>query len=232
MGSYAGALLTVALDGLPLATTVCGGLTGRFGLYAEDCAAAYSAVSLTDCFRDEFLDPAATPALLGWRAEPQEGGAVLPGTWRIKGGSLVQSEAAAGERCAYKGAAQRAYELGATMRLLGRPAGFPTTYGLVMASLDHGMLRVRFEEGAGGWSVQVVGSGWAAGVREAAPLADDFDPQDWHTLRLVRSGAVVAVYMDGPLALSVAVPAAPTVAGLITANAAAAFTGVWQTVHP
>jgi len=122
--AYAGAVLTVQLDGLPLLETVAPGLAGLFALYTAGCSATFDGVTLTDHFRDEFLDERYDPALLGWRSLPDDthaGHADSSAAWRVRDGALTHVPSGlnvAGLAVMLKGTPRARYEYGATLRML------------------------------------------------------------------------------------------------------------------
>ena len=95
----------------------------------------------------------------------------------------------------------------------GRAGGDPRAAGGILA-------------GAGG------GPRRAQPARAACELPQGFDPQAWHTLRLVRRETDLLICVDGPEMLSVAMPAGAAVPGLLTRGSTAAFIGAWQTGRP
>jgi len=241
--SGAGRALTLRLDGRPALEADVDGLVGSFALLAEGCGAAFTGVTLTDHFRDEFLDDDRPPQDVGWHGPVDSypldgvtshvGGA--PPSWRVRDGALVQESAAHGEHVLMKGPPHEDYEYGATMRLaVSEVAGMPS-FGFVARDDADGSLVVWFARDGERWTLVAERHGKDLLSRQAEGSFDlpaDFDPHTWHTLRLVRLGGGLTVYLDGPEALTVETPAGRTTLGLVTRDASAAFTSVWQTGLP
>ena len=229
---YAGSVLTVDVDGLPALQSVASGLHGRFALLSERCSAAFSAISLTHHCRDEFLDDHQTPATLGWYAMGSGGVQHDLSHWRVHDGALEQTDTSRGEYVLLKGPHHNGYEVGAAMRLLHSGTGTQPALGLVAWHSAEGMLLVWLVQGPPHCKLEVEGRGAAAGVVASLDLPPAFEVSAWHTIRLVRWGDEVTIYLDGPQVLTVMAPAGPGVLGVAARDGAAAFTGVWQTGLP
>ena len=65
-------------------------------------------------------------------------------------------------------------------------------------------------------------------INRVLPLPATFDPRAWHTLRLVQTNTQTEMYLDGAHMVSTIETAHTVRAGLITQNAAVAFTGIWH----
>jgi arabinan endo-1,5-alpha-L-arabinosidase len=246
--AYAGAILTVHLDGLPLLEAVAPGLTGDFALRAEECAAAFDGVSLTDHFRDEFLDERHGAALLGWRPPldgTRAGRAIDESAWQVRDGTLTHTppeSATAGLTVILKGTPRRRYEYGATLRM-----PHPSTHGVdddvvSMGGLalwrDDGMLLVTLSRNGARGCLTATGDGALAAISTSCDLGafdascdlGAFDVSEWHTLMVVRRDEGLTVCVDGPTRLEIALPEGADTPGL-AARGPAAFTGVWYTGH-
>jgi hypothetical protein len=72
----------------------------------QHCSAAFSGISLTDHFRDEFLNNRQTPALLGWSVGAGTESELRDTSlahWRVHDGALEQTSTAPGEHIVLKG---------------------------------------------------------------------------------------------------------------------------------
>jgi len=239
----AGRTLTLRLDGLPALEADVDSLVGSFALLAEGCGAAFTGVTLTDHVRDEFLDDGRPPEDLGWHAPldayrldgvtSPDGGA--PPAWRVRDGALLQESAARGEHVLMKGPPHEDYEYGATMRLAVSGVAGMSSFGLAARDDADGSLVVWLARHGERWALVAERRGkdlLSHQVEGSFGLPADFDPHAWHTLRLVRLGGGLTVYLDGPEALTVAAPTGHVRLGVATRDASAAFTSVWQTGLP
>jgi len=241
--SYAGSLLHVELDGQPVLDLTVEGLHGRFALLTERCGAAFSGVTLTDHYRDEFLDDGQTPALLGWTpAHPRR--LADDADWRVCAGSLAQTNPSHGIHLLLKGSPHERYEFGGTVTLPRLPDQ-PAPGDNSRATRPLAGLIARRAGDAGSIVVGLVTHGTGVGLvveerRSSASPASILasaalpahDPAASHTLRLVRRDGLLTVHADGPAVLAVSVPGGAHELGLYTRDTAAAFTGVWLTAHP
>ena len=234
--AYSGSVLRVQFDYLRALEVVVKDAARTFALHTEHCSAAFSGISLTDHFRDEFLNEQHTPALLGWNRESSSDSVVgntSLSDWRVQDGTLEQGSAVQGEHILLKGPFHEQYESGATMMLRRANEDGQPALGLVIwHSMDESLL-VRLLQDRSRWKVMV--ESLARNLRivsESLDLPERFDPFAWHTLRLRRGNEQLTVYLNGPEVLSVSVPARSERLGLITWDAAAAFTDVWQTGWP
>jgi hypothetical protein len=82
------------------------------------------------------------------------------------------------------------------------------------------------------YALAVESRGSTSGANPLLDLPQTFDPFNWHTLRLRRWGDQLTIYLDGPEVLTMTIPPRPERLGLVTRDAAAAFTEVWQTGLP
>ncbi len=208
--AYAGELLTVHLDGLPTLDARIRGLTGAFGLRTAAAAAAFSGVSLTDHFRDEFLDERVAPTHLGWREPASRAGRDVraPSSWWVCEGALEHRPVlpVKPDQCGepeasvlLKGAPRTGYEFGATLKLLQRdyatrpdiPGACPAA-GLALCR-DGGELLIALGGDEACPTLTVRGDGHMAKLAAARDLPAGFDPHRWHTLMVVRDGDDLAL---------------------------------------
>ena len=185
-------------------------------------------MALTDHFRDEFLDGTVNLRDLGWHASGD-----ASASWQIRDGAVLQPDVGRGERVLFRDGVLDRYEFGATMRLLegsSQDAAQPS-FGLVIGHGDEGNVAVWLACLAGDWAVRVESRG-AARAAAAVDLPAAFDPTQPHTLRLLHLDGIVQIYLDGPLILECSAGSLSGRRGLLTLDAAAAFTGVWQTGLP
>src|SRR5947209_7706667 len=114
-------------------------LPHTFALLTEQCSAAFSGISLTDHFQDEFLHNQSTLAQLGWTAgtSSDEGPSnAFLANWRIQDGALEQTSAAQAEHVALKGPLHEQYEFGATLTLRHFGEHGQAAFGLVIYRED------------------------------------------------------------------------------------------------
>jgi GH43 family beta-xylosidase len=223
--SSAGSVLSVQLDYLRPLEVLVEHLALTFSLFTRHCSAAFSGISLTDHFRDEFLSDWQTPALLGW-----QGG--TSSDWRVQDGALKQTSAAPSEHIVLKGSPQHQYECGATMMLHRTNEHGQPALGLVVWHSTEEKLLVWLLNRQSHYALVVESRGSMSGANLLLDLPGRFDPFNWHTLRLRRWGDQLTVYLDGPEVLTVTIPPRPERLGLVTRDAAAVFTEVWQTGLP
>ena len=124
------------------------------------------------------------------------------------------------------------YECGATMMLhRANEQGLPAL-GLVAWHSTGEKLLVWLLSSQARWALAVESSSSTYGANPWLDLPETFDPFTWHTIRLRRRGDQLTIYLDGPEVLTLTIPPRPERSGLVTRDAAAAFTGVWQTGLP
>jgi GH43 family beta-xylosidase len=221
--AYAGSTLTVRLDGTPLLHAGYDGLTGPFALRTERCSAAFTAVTLTDHFHDEFQDDEQSLESLGWQ-EPRSSRSGR----HIHAGTLVQPDVE-GEHVLVKGACLSSFEYGVTLRLLDSGAAGEPDFGLILQqSVGHSIAVLIARRGTA-WQILVQRRGDDIELLSTVPLPTAFDPHHWHTILVVRRRQALTICLDGPEVLVTAIPAGSYTCGLLTAGAAVAFMRVWHT---
>ncbi|GHO88113.1 family 43 glycosylhydrolase [Dictyobacter formicarum] len=219
--SLSGSVLTIQFDGRPVMETVLARPVHSFALMTERSAAAFSAISLTDHFRDEFLDAGHTPAMLGWTpARPSSDLA----DWQIRDNALHQDSLVADTHILYKGQAYNQFDFGATMKLQQVEENSGAALGLAMQAQDSEPIITWFQQEQSGASLKV--EGIPAATRQMLP---NFNLHDWHTLRLEYRADQLHICLDGPEIAVLPISVAAYRIGLATRNAAGSFISVWQT---
>jgi GH43 family beta-xylosidase len=219
--TFSGSVLTVCFDGVQVGEFVVTHVPQSFALYTHQASAAFTAVSLTNHFRDEFLQNRYTPALLGWNRDDAQEHAPLT-DWQIREGTLVQTILTDGKHIVLKGSHYSQYEFGATMKL---QQGIQSAFGLVMKGREKVFLW--FAQKQLHWQLIMENSTTESKVLYEFP--DSFNPQQWHTLRLEQRENSLTIALDGPEVATLPRVAEPVTLGLATRNAVVAFTSVWQT---
>ena len=117
--AVSGLIFTVQFDGLHVMQGVLAHKPDSFSLLTERCSVAFTGISLTDHFRDEFLNNAHSPALLGWYTETDGSASTRDnGTdWYVQEGALEQANSRLGMHILLKGSPYESCEFGATMKL-------------------------------------------------------------------------------------------------------------------
>lgn len=219
--SLSGSVLTIQFDGRPLMETVLAWPAHCFALMTEGSAAAFSAVSLTDHFRDEFLNAGYTPSMLGWTAE--ESSSALA-DWQIRDDALHQNSTAAGTHIVYKGSHYTQCEFGATMKLQQGDGNAAAGLGLVIQAPDRESIIIWLQQEQSSAILKV--EGIPASTQLQLP---NINLHDWHTMRLEYQSDQLRIFLDGPeIAVFPISMAAPRI-GLATRNATGSFISVWQT---
>lgn len=223
MLTLSGSVLTVRFDEVQVGEFVVTHVPQSFALYTHQCSAAFSGISLTDHFRDEFLHDHYTPALLGWNSDSQDTQETTSlMDWYVQEGALVQTSTAHDEHVVLKGSWYRQYEFGATMQL---QHGNQSAFGLVVRGQEK--LFICFAQNQSRW--QLVAENPASESNVLCSLPDSFNPEQWHTLLLSQGEDSLTIALDGPEVAVLPLIAEPVKVGLVTRNAAVAFTSVWQT---
>lgn len=236
--SFSGSLLRVQLDYFKPLEMVVKHPPYSFALLTENCTADFSGISLSNHFRDEFLNAEHTPLLLGWYEVQVQGNTqeehstTSPRNWHVQEGTLEQISTALEEHIVLKGQSLEQYEFGATMQLhQSNKAGQPA-FGLVALQNTGQRLFVWLLQQQFSWKLLVesrLPTVDTATVHRTIDLPETFDPSSWHLIRLLRSDDQLTVYLDGPEVLTLPTPSHAERLGLVTRDTAAAFTGVWQT---
>ena len=233
--AYAGSVLRLSLDGLPLAECVLGGLNGSMTLLAEGCLAAFTGLSLTDHFRDEFQGSSYSLAALGWTAvtlEDDDRVSRDDAGWRVHDGWMNRTAPAIGCSAMLKGPALETFECGATMQLREElDGGKHPAFGLTIWRDAAPALRLMVEKHAESWAVHAVSHGAVTpGTTPYVPVP--FGALDCHTLRARQRRYVVDLFLDGEHVLQVPAHAQPARFGIVVQDAAAMFTSAWLTGNP
>jgi len=221
---YTGSLLSIQFDGQFLLQTTIQEMPRSIALHTEHCRAAFAGISLTDHFYDEFLDKRQQPASLGW--EVQRGEST---DWVIKQDTLQQRKLR-GEHILCKGSEFMQFEAGASMKLLKPGKRNAPAFGMAFLHGEKKVQRLQFEQESGEskcWQLTLRNED--SKLLGVYPLAVDFDPSRWHTLRVVQSDRQMMIHLDGPQVLCLEHTMYSLRPGLLTTNASVAFMGVWQT---
>ncbi|HEU5375229.1 MAG TPA: glycoside hydrolase family 43 protein, partial [Ktedonobacteraceae bacterium] len=224
-----GCVVRVHFDGLPIAEALLPEAVcpfHHFTLYTENCSAAFSGISLTDHFHDEFLSATYTPELLGWQAP------LSPGTstnWRLFDGFLFQSDEG-GAQLLLKNLVLKTFECGATMCLQKTHMSDGAAFGMTLWHGTQQYWQAHYTQRQGKWMLEL--TQWEQSVCctiAERPLPLTFDPTRWHTLRMRCEHDVLTVHADGPDYFQVAFSEQRLQVGLHTYEAAAMVMDVWQT---
>ena len=228
--AVSGSVFTVQFDGIHILEGQLASKFHSFGLLTERCSAAFTGISLTDHFRDEFLNDAYSPALLGWQTETDDTKGVSENVvdWRVRNGALEQKSSTIGTHILLKGSRYESCEFGATMKL--NAGNELAALGLVLwlNEVDKCFLWLT-QDASKDCALVIKGVGILASEILPQRLPQTFDLHDWHTLRLTYRHGNLALFLDGPELLTFALPFHAYKMGLATRNADAAFTSVWQT---
>ncbi len=223
--SLSGSVLSVQFDYLHPLEVIIDHPINTFSLLAQQCSAAFSGISLTDHFRDEFLSNWPTPALLGWNVETGL-------DWHVHDGALEQTSDAVGEYIVLKDTLYEHYECGATMQLHRANQHGQPALGLVAWHSTREKFFIWFMNTQAHWALVIESSDSTSKANVTFDLPETFDPCNWHTLRFRRWCNQLTIYLDGPEILTIPMPSRLEKLGLVTRDAAIAFTGVWQTALP
>ncbi len=224
-----GSVFTVQFDGIYLMENILASALRSFALLTEQCSAAFTGISLTDHFRHEFLNNAHTPTLLGWYSGTDASKSDNAVDWHVQNGALVQESSLSGTHNLLKGSQYEQCEFGATMKL-NAVSDEPVALGLVLwlSETDKCFFWLT-QDASKDSSLVVESSGALASETLTHKLPNSFDLHDWHTLRLTYQHDTLTLFLDGPELLTLALPPHAYTMGLITKDASASFTGVWQT---
>ncbi len=228
--TVSGSVFSVQFDGIHIMEGVLTDKPHTFALFTERCSAAFIAISLTDHFRDEFLNDAYTPTLLGWHTETEGSTSFRDNAtdWHIRDGAIEQGNSTPGTHILLKGFSYESCECGATMKL--NMSDEAAALGLVLWLNETDKRFFWLTQDAPKDSALVIESfGTLASETLMQKLPKTFNLHDWHTLRLTYQNDVLTLFLDGPELLTFALPANAYKIGLATRNASAAFTSVWQT---
>ncbi len=127
-----------------------------------------------------------------------------------------------------KGAAQNCYEFGATIRLLQIVNSGPSAFGLLLWNKQES-IEISLTQTWTEWKLLIEDTKAVPPLKSELVLPPDFDPQQWHTLRLLVNDRQLDLYLDGPQVLTLGLAGGGHRCGLLTRDAACAFVGVWQT---
>src|SRR5947209_19825647 len=133
-------------------------LPRTFALLTEQCSAAFSGISLTDHFQDEFLHNQWTLAQLGWTvgtSSDEVPSNTSLANWRIQAGALEQTSAAQGEHIALKGPLHEQYEFGASLMLRRASEYGQAAFGLVIYQTEDEKCFVLFLHDQSRWTLAV-----------------------------------------------------------------------------
>ena len=231
--TVSGSVFTVQFDGIHVMEGVLAQKPHAFALLTKHCSVAFSGISLTDHFRDEFLHDAYTPALLGWQPEADASQATRDDNtadWHVRDGALEQQSSLPVTHILLKGSQYKSCECGATMQLRAVNEHELAAFGLVLWLSEADACFLWLTRDASKHSTLIVeGIGTLASATLTHQLPKGFDLHDWHTLRLTDLHDTLTLFLDGPELLTLALSANAYRMGLATRNAGAAFTGVWQT---
>ena len=228
--AVSGSIYMVQLDGIRIMEGVLAYTLHSFALLTERCSAAFTGISLTDHFRDEFLNDAYKPAFLGWHTEGSTSTVDNGTDWHVRDGALEQESSLGGTHILLKGSPYESYECGATMKLNTTDEYESVALGLALwlSETDTCFLWLT-QHGLQDSTLRVEGIGTLAGETLTQKLPQSFDLHNWHTLRLVSVQDSLTLFLDGPELLTFALPSNAYRLGLATKNISASFTGVWQT---
>ncbi len=233
MISCCGSILRVQIDGQQTMEAIVESQDSRglalrsFSLLTERCSAAFSAISLTDHFQDDFLDDRQTSSLLGWHEEREDN--LFLSKWQIRNDALEQLSTVQGTHILLKGAALQSYEFGTTLRLYQAHERELSAHGLVIWCSEEDKLLVLLQHYQAHWLVKIEGYGSFTGMNASIELPETFNPSAWHTLRVQCLDEQLTIFLDGPEVFVTPFTSRSETMGLVTRNASAAFTSVWLT---
>lgn len=228
--TLSGCVLTVQFDGVQLAEEVVEWTPDTFALMTEHCSAAFSGVTLTDHFRDVFLNERYTSAQLGWQeVEASDPSWVSsPESWIIQDDMLMQTNSCPGVRTLLKGDTYAHCEIGATIRISEQMTGGALGLMLWQSETEQWMIWLTQAQSEG-CRLVIERLGEQPEIVFTQNLAAAFDLSSNHTLRIERSQNILNVYLDGPEIMRLDLPANACRMGLVTRNTAAVFQDIWLT---
>jgi hypothetical protein len=228
-----GSVLALQFDGLSLPEVLLENSIASFSLLTKSCQAAFSAISLTDHYRDEFLNTTHTPALLGWKVGRGEKTKATEkdtlADWRVQDGMLEQTSSEQGAHILLKGSSYEQYEFGCTLRLQQSNEHEQAQLGCVLWHSEAEQTFIWLSQHAVQWKLVIEHTNDLPGSSTILDLPAAFNPQGWHTLHLERQSEQLNIYLDGPQIFTHALQAHTEVVGLATRHASAAFMSVEQT---
>ena len=229
--SVSGSVCTIRFDGMQIIERVLASPLRSFALFTEQCSAAFTGISLTDHFRDEFLNDAYTPVLLGWHTETNGSTSTKDNAtdWHIRDDALEQENAALGTHILLKGSQYQSCEFGATMKLNTVDRQEQVALGLMLWQSEADKCFLWLTQNVNDSLLIVEGSGNLAYETMTQKLLNSINLHDWHTLRLTYQTNSLTIFLDGPEILTLRLPSNAYTMGLATRNASASFMDVWQT---
>ncbi len=232
--SCSGSVLVLQFDGLSLLEVLLEDSIASFSLLTESCQAAFSAISLTDHYRDEFLNNNHTPTLLGWRVGRGEQAEVSAekdtlADWRVRDGMLEQTSSELGTHILLKGSSYKQHEFSCTLRLQQSAEHEEAGLGCVLWHSRAEQTFILLSQHSDQWKLIVELTNDLPGTNIVLDLPAAFNPQSWHTLRLECQSNQLSIYLDGPQIFTHALLTRAETVGLVTRHASAAFMSVEQT---
>ncbi|GCE19981.1 hypothetical protein [Dictyobacter kobayashii] len=152
----------------------------------------------------------------------------LVSNWHVQEDELVQTELSHGEHTMLKGSALEQFEFGATLRLSKHNAEALPSLGILVQYSEQEKLYVFLFKQQERWALAVETTGVAPVVNRVIALPETFDPAEWHTLHLIQDQEQSHIHLDGTKVLMISEANRAAQPGLITVNAAAEFSRVWQ----
>nr|MBA2682112.1 hypothetical protein [Ktedonobacteraceae bacterium] len=230
--SCSGSVLTLQFDGLSLLEVLLEDSVDTFSLVTASCQAAFSGISLTDHYRDEFLNSTYTPALLGWRTDEDEpadasGKSGTLADWHVQHDNLEQTSSGQGMHILLKGSSYEQYEFSCTLRLQESSGHDQAALGCVLWQSESERTFIWLSQRKAQWKLVIEQSGDLPSTVVDLPAA--FNPRNWHTLRLERQSTQLHICLDGPQIFTLSLAARAERIGLATRHASAAFMSVEQT---
>ncbi|GCF09084.1 hypothetical protein [Dictyobacter arantiisoli] len=148
--------------------------------------------------------------------------------WHLQEDTLTQIASTAGEQIILKGTALPQFEFGATLRLIAPLSEGQSALGILAHYSNKARLLIRFIQQQERWALAVETVGVAPVVNRVIALPADFDPADWHTLRLIQQVEQTDIYLDGTAILRVLETAYIAQPGIYVNNAGAEYSHISQ----